>query len=76
MPEYLAELPLDPHSSWPNPPQYLYRSNGVEYKLIAYQVRDCESVRRINPEMIDPARDRSGKQCYSYGFYTVGAKDW
>lgn len=74
-PEFLPELPLDPERDTANPPQYLYRSNGVDYKLLAHQQRDCDTVRRTNPEMVDAVRDRDGR-CSAYGYWTAAASRW
>lgn len=74
-PEFLPKLPLDPEHDTANPPQYLYRSNGIDYKLLAHQPRDCDTVRRTNPEMVDPARDRNGR-CRAYGYWTTAASRW
>ena len=71
VPEFLSALPRDPrlliHGSY----QYIYKSNGANYKLIAHSPDDCEEVREVHPQLIDPQRD-----CWSYGYWTPRAVLW
>lgn len=69
-PAYLLALPLDPK---PIPPTwcYLYTSNGIDYKILAYETVESLSSVPATDAMSDPAgRDRS------FAVYTVGAASW
>lgn len=70
-PKYLSKLPIDPYSSKLPNHQYIYFSNGVDYKLIAHGPEDAAAIRRDFPEMIDPIRP-----AYAYGIWTIGGKQW
>ncbi len=71
VPDYIQVLPRDPRQSDVPDQQYLYKSDGKAYKLIAHTPEDCNRVSKHYPEMIDPARD-----CWAYGYWTEGAVDW
>ena len=68
-PSYIPVLPLDPK---PVPPSacYLYRSDGTNYKLLAYNT--VENTVLSTDTMYDPARP-TGK---TYAVYTPGARTW
>lgn len=70
-PEYIAELPRDPRQHTDPTQQYIYRSDGVDYKLISHNPEDCAGFTTNYPEISDPRRD-----CWAFGFYTPGAKNW
>lgn len=70
-PKYINELPIDPRNTKDASLQYLYKSNGKDYKLISHSPEDCQSVERRNKNFIDPSR-----KCGAYGFWTDGAKNW
>lgn len=70
-PNYLPELPRDPRMSKNAGAQYIYKSNGRSYKLIAHTPEDCDQVKRIHPELIDPKR-----VCRAYGYWSNEAADW
>jgi hypothetical protein len=71
-PRFIQALPRDPGLSDASSPQYLYRSDGVNYKIISHGVpQSCADAIRFNPEMVDPAR-----QCSAFGYWTEGARDW
>ncbi len=70
-PKYIDELPIDPRNTKDDTLQYLYQSNGKDYKLISHSPEDCKSVEKINKDFIDPSR-----KCWAYGFWTDGAKNW
>jgi len=70
-PMYINELPRDPRKNNIHDNQYLYKSNGAHYKLIAVRPDDCKLVMLRSPEMIDPRRT-----CKAYGFWTEGAIRW
>ena len=71
VPYYLKDLPRDPRMHTDNTQQYIYNSNGADYKLISHQPEDCDSVKRMNPALADPTRN-----CWAYGFWTKGATSW
>ena len=70
-PHYIQVLPRDPRMHTNNQQQYIYNSNGADYKLISHQPEDCDAVKRMNPALIDPNRN-----CWAYGFWTQGATNW
>ena len=70
-PDFLPSLPRDPRLNNIRDNQYLYRSDGANYKLIATLPEDCEYVKSKVPQMIDPRRG-----CKAYGFWTKGAVGW
>jgi len=70
-PSYSRLLPRDPREDADPAHQYLYNSNGKEYKLIAHNPEDCEAVKKTRPQLVDPVRD-----CHAYGLWTSGARDW
>lgn len=70
-PKYIEALPRDPRMLRSESHQYLYRSNGAHYKLIAHRPDDCNVVAISYPALIDPARN-----CWAYGFWTSQAVGW
>ena len=70
-PTYIAQLPRDPRNDTDPTRQYLYRSDGTDYKLISHQPEDCVGFVTTYPEIADPTRD-----CWAFGFYTPGAQNW
>ncbi|MFA7022767.1 hypothetical protein [Aliarcobacter sp.] len=70
-PKYINKLPIDPRNTNNPSFQYLYKSNGKDYKLISHSPEDCKSVEKINKALIDPSR-----KCWAYGLWSDGAKDW
>lgn len=71
VPEFLPSLPRDPRMNKQNSEQYLYRSDGANYKLIAHSPDDCNEVSKIFPMLVDPIRN-----CWAYGYWTVKAARW
>ncbi|VVN61273.1 hypothetical protein PS687_04012 [Pseudomonas fluorescens] len=70
VPNFIDALPRDPELSATALPQYLYWSNGTDYKLIAHGVpQSCSIASTLNPEMVDPVR-----QCYAFGYWTQNAQ--
>ena len=51
--------------------QYVYKSDGVSYKLIRHQPRNCELIKGLAPELIDPARD-----CWAYGYWSPEGRNF
>jgi len=70
-PECLDVLPLDPRLDNDPAHQYLYRSDGRDYKIIAHHPDDGQEVAASHPELIDPVRGP-----LAYGYWSPGAKDW
>lgn len=71
VPEYLPCLPRDPRNHDVPDQQYLYNSDGTDYKLISHAPWDEEVVKQKYPGMIDPVRPD-----WAYGFWTNGAQNW
>lgn len=71
VPEFTPALPRDPRRNDDPANQYLYKSDGYNYKLLVHHPEDCPIVRRDLPRLIDPVRG-----CLAYGVWTDGAKDW
>jgi hypothetical protein len=71
VPQYLRTIPTDPLDSRMPNIQYLYLSDGTDYKIIAHGAEDAPFVVRAFPELADPARP-----AYAYGVWTPGAKKW
>jgi hypothetical protein len=71
-PAFIASLPRDPEFSDKSTPQYLYQSNGVDYKLIAHgDLSGAVTAQTKDPDMSDPKR-----ASFAFGFWSAGAKDW
>lgn len=72
-PKYIANLPIDPLGQ-PQDRCYIYRSNGVDFKILAHQVMEEKNCPPMPAN--DPMYDgRSGSQC-TIGLYTPGASGW
>jgi hypothetical protein len=72
-PVWIPSLPIDPSNSKASDgPQYIYASDGVDYKLIAYRTGDCE-LAMVGPVKVDPRR-KSATGCFGYGYWTDGYK--
>ena len=70
-PNFIAQLPRAPTNITDCDKQYIYNSNGKDYKLIYHNPEACDSVKKQYPNMVDPVRD-----CWAYGFWTAGAVGW
>lgn len=70
-PKYIDSLPRDPRVLDDGEHQYLYMSDGANYKLIAYQTVNCQLIKNSLPSLVDPKRD-----CQAFGFWTKKATDW
>lgn len=70
-PTYIGQLPRDPRNHTTCSEQYMYRSNGIDYKLISHQPENCANVKSNYPNLIDPGRD-----CWAFGYWTQGAVAW
>ena len=71
VPEYMGLLPKDPRNNDVCGEQYIYKSDGADYKLLAYNPTDCSWVVTRYPNLADPVRD-----CWAYGYWTTGAVSW
>lgn len=71
VPTFMGSLPREPRGINDCDKQYIYNSNGQDYKLIWHNPEDCASVKAQYPNLIDPNRD-----CWAYGFWTPGAVSW
>lgn len=70
-PKYIPALPRDPRMLSDGRRQYIYKSNGANYKLVVHGAFNCKIVKDTYPLLVDPVRD-----CYSYGFWTPRARRW
>ena len=70
-PTYMAELPRDPRNHTTCGEQYIYRSDGINYKLLSHNPEDCARIVSAYPVLFDPVRD-----CWAVGYWTPGAKNW
>jgi hypothetical protein len=72
VPDYIASLPRDPAiSEVPDHAQYLYKSNGKDYKLIAMYSGDCGPGVERDGIRIDPQRNKpTENNCWAYGYWT------
>lgn len=71
-PKFLKTLPRDPSLSEEKTPQYIYYSNGTDYKLLSHGAGASTSIaQRLEAQLVDPTR-----KTYAFGFWTPGAKDW
>jgi len=74
IPELSQALPRDPAGSEAgNEAQYLYVSDGTNYKLIAHATGDCSPAVASNGVQIDPRRN-DGTSCWAYGFWSAGGE--
>lgn len=71
-PEFIPVLPLDPAHSKESVPQYIYLSDGNNYKLLAHgPTQSWAYAKSLNPELVDPVRDGWG-----FGYWSEGARNW
>lgn len=70
-PGYIKKLPSDPRNSKDPSAQYYYKSDGVDFKLIAHSALGLDEVTKNTPELVDPRRPS-----WAYGSWSEGAKDW
>jgi hypothetical protein len=68
----LTPFPRDPAlSEAGDGPQFLYFSDGTNYKLIAHATGDCAPEVETQGVQIDPNR-RNEETCWGYGFWSAG----
>lgn len=70
-PTYINPLPLDPKPTEPGY-CYVYRSNGVDYKIVTNHTVETN----LPVPSTDPMSDPIGTRVYSYAIYTTGARTW
>lgn len=70
-PSYIKVLPADPRQSRDPGKQYMYKSDGKDFKLISHRPTGIEDIIKTHPELIDPARPS-----WAFGVWTEGAKNW
>lgn len=76
-PRYIASLPRDPRSNLSEAGQYVYASNGTNFKLLAlYPEQDCEVIAKLRPDLLDPIRGGDPYSCHAYGFWSPGGAKW
>jgi hypothetical protein len=77
-PRYIAGLPSDPRNGTNGAHQYAYKSEGTNFKLLAfYPDQDCEAIKKLRPELLDPLRGGGGPYpCHAYGYWSPGAALW
>jgi len=84
VPDFVPSLPRDPRMSENPFEQYVYRSDGNDYKLLVLVADDCKYVVRKHPDMDDDVRNLSRfgttskpiRDCRAYGHWTPGAMSW
>lgn len=67
VPKYLAVVPTDPRGLSAANHQYLYMSNGRDYKIIAHGAEDAAYGRKARPDLVDPLRPE-----HAFGFWSPG----
>ena len=70
-PKYIPSIPTDPRNNPNCGLQYLYFSNGKDYKLIAHYPDDLAYVAKLKPELTDPNR-----RDHAFGFWSPAAEKW
>lgn len=72
VPKYIDRLPRDRRMLDDGTRQYIYKSNGANYKLIVHRANtNCSLIKQTYPNLIDPKRD-----CFAFGFWTKRAANW
>jgi hypothetical protein len=71
VPRYLKELPIDPRKSKDGQKQYMYKSDGNNFKLIAHNPVGFAEIALDHPELVDPVR-----QSWALGVWSEEAKNW
>lgn len=71
VPKYIKELPSDPRKGNAPMEQYMYKSDGINYKLIAHFPLGMEEIINNHPELVDSIRPS-----WAMGVWSEGAKGW
>lgn len=70
-PAFIDRLPKDPRKSKDPRQQYMYRSDGKDYKLIAHNPVGMNEAVEKHPELVDPARPS-----WALGVWSEAATNW
>lgn len=70
VPTYMPSLPREPLNNTSCNSQYIYSSDGNNYKLIYHDPENCSVVKASYPNLVDPIRDCT--TYYAYGFWSPG----
>jgi len=70
VPEFLESLPIDPRQLEDGSKNYLYTSNGSDFKFIVHSAPEFDK-RNVEISMIDPRRPSK-----AYGIWSEGAEKW
>ena len=70
-PSYIKVLPADPRRSRDPGKQYMYKSDGKDFKLISHRPTGIEDIIKSHPDLVDPVRPS-----WAFGAWTEGAKNW
>lgn len=75
-PGYISELPVDPRGGVGGSTNYIYKSDGKAYKLVAQNPfpLSCQIADIEYPMLVDPKR--SGPECTGVAIYSLGAERW
>ncbi len=65
----MDSLPIDPRNSKDGNKNYLYKSNGKDFKFIVHDAPSFD-MSNVDTGFIDPIRKRA------YGVWSEGAKNW
>ncbi len=68
---YVNKIPRDPRNHTNCGEQYIYYSDGINFKLISHVPEECTEVKAKYPNLIDPTRD-----CWAYGYWSPDAAGW
>ncbi|MBL7697404.1 MAG: type II secretion system protein GspG [Chitinophagaceae bacterium] len=71
VPKYISKLPVDPRRFRTSVQQYMYKSNGKGYKLVAHYPVGMSDIINNHPELVDPVRPS-----WAFGVWTEDAKSW
>jgi hypothetical protein len=71
VPTYLDHLPNDPNQNGVINRFYLYLSDGQDYKIVAHNPEDIDTVAQSNLSILDPRRNK-----FAYGYWTENAAMW
>jgi hypothetical protein len=70
-PKYIKKLPVDPRKVKDPVKQYMYMSDGTNYKLIAHFPVGMNDIINEYPQLVDPRRPS-----WAFGVWTEAAKNW
>lgn len=84
VPKYITSFPDDPNTNKVSGCCFLYRSNGIDYKLLAPYNCSAKVNYQSNTALLDPVRDggtnaslvEPGHAANAWAIYTHGATTW